>query len=322
MSTIIVTGVGGDIGLPVARILAEAGHRVIGVDAGDTGHVPAFGIAVERVPLATDPAFMPRLTELARQVAADVVVPCIEPELPLWSEAARVAFPARVMAIAPALTALFGDKLSTARWLEEQGLAPPRSVPVADIDTLGGPVIVKRRRGSGGRGMLVLAGPQDYAQARTLGDEYFAQEALDQSGGELTCGVFRAGGETRVIQIRRVLAGGITHRGEVLVDPHVEALCRSIAENSRLEGAINVQLRRTVAGPRVFEINPRFSSTVLFRHLMGFSDVLWWLAALVAGPGPSSYVPPSYTPPAGALIYRTGLEVVVLPGQQPRCMLP
>ena len=25
----------------------------------------------------------------------------------------------------------------------------------------------------------------------------------------------------------------------------------------------------------IFEINPRFSSTVLFRHLMGFEDVLW-----------------------------------------------
>jgi carbamoyl-phosphate synthase large subunit len=25
----------------------------------------------------------------------------------------------------------------------------------------------------------------------------------------------------------------------------------------------------------VFEINPRFSSTVLMRHRLGFSDVLW-----------------------------------------------
>ena len=25
----------------------------------------------------------------------------------------------------------------------------------------------------------------------------------------------------------------------------------------------------------VFEINPRFSSTVLFRHMMGYEDVIW-----------------------------------------------
>lgn len=38
---------------------------------------------------------------------------------------------------------------------------------------------------------------------------------------------------------------------------------------------MNVQLRLTDHGPRVFEINPRFSSTVLMRHRLGFSDVLW-----------------------------------------------
>jgi len=43
---------------------------------------------------------------------------------------------------------------------------------------------------------------------------------------------------------------------------------------------MNVQLRLTDVGPRVFEINPRFSSTVLMRHRMGFTDVLWMLDEL------------------------------------------
>ncbi len=38
---------------------------------------------------------------------------------------------------------------------------------------------------------------------------------------------------------------------------------------------MNVQLRLTDKGPRVFEINPRFSSTVLMRHRLGYCDVLW-----------------------------------------------
>jgi carbamoyl-phosphate synthase large subunit len=38
---------------------------------------------------------------------------------------------------------------------------------------------------------------------------------------------------------------------------------------------MNIQMRLTDKGPRVFEINPRFSSTVLMRHRLGFSDVLW-----------------------------------------------
>jgi len=42
-----------------------------------------------------------------------------------------------------------------------------------------------------------------------------------------------------------------------------------------LVGSINVQLRITENLPKVFEINPRFSSTVLYRHLFGFEDLIW-----------------------------------------------
>jgi carbamoyl-phosphate synthase large subunit len=48
-----------------------------------------------------------------------------------------------------------------------------------------------------------------------------------------------------------------------------------LAEALDLRGSINVQLRITTNGPRIFEINPRFSSTVLMRHQMGFCDLVW-----------------------------------------------
>ena len=51
-------------------------------------------------------------------------------------------------------------------------------------------------------------------------------------------------------------------------------LC-NLADKINLDGSINVQLRLTKKGPVVFEINPRFSSTVLFRHMFGFKDLEW-----------------------------------------------
>jgi carbamoyl-phosphate synthase large subunit len=42
-----------------------------------------------------------------------------------------------------------------------------------------------------------------------------------------------------------------------------------------LLGSINIQLRMTGNLPKIFEINPRFSSTVLYRHLFGFEDLIW-----------------------------------------------
>ena len=54
-------------------------------------------------------------------------------------------------------------------------------------------------------------------------------------------------------------------------------MCETIAKGLNLRGSMNIQMRLTTQGPRVFEINPRFSSTVLMRHRIGFSDVLWAL---------------------------------------------
>ena len=52
-------------------------------------------------------------------------------------------------------------------------------------------------------------------------------------------------------------------------------LLEKLAVKLDLVGSINVQLRITKNLPKVFEINPRFSSTVLYRHLFGFEDLIW-----------------------------------------------
>ena len=59
-------------------------------------------------------------------------------------------------------------------------------------------------------------------------------------------------------------------------NPKIEELLVSVAEKICLEGAINVQLRMNADNvPIIFEINPRFSSTVLFRDRLGFKDLIW-----------------------------------------------
>jgi len=75
-----------------------------------------------------------------------------------------------------------------------------------------------------------------------------------------------------------------------------------------LIGAINVQLRMKDNEPYIFEINPRFSSTVGFRHRMGFQDFLWSIEHAL-GLQISDYTPP----PIGTKIYRVGQEIIRYP---------
>ena len=104
------------------------------------------------------------------------------------------------------------------------------------------------------------------------------QEYLE--GDEYTCGIFRKkNGEVKTIAFRRQLSsnnGGYTLYGEVVQNSVIDRLLLNISEKINLNGSINVQLRLSNSNiPYVFEFNPRFSSTVLFRHLIGYEDLIW-----------------------------------------------
>ena len=107
-------------------------------------------------------------------------------------------------------------------------------------------------------------------------EDYVVQEFITYENGEFTCGLFRQKtGEIRSQIFKRELSGGYSGYGEVIENSNITALLEKLAIKLNLIGSINVQLRISENTPKIFEINPRFSSTVMFRHLFGFEDVLW-----------------------------------------------
>ena len=65
------------------------------------------------------------------------------------------------------------------------------------------------------------------------------------------------------------------YNGEIIENHDIKKLLINFAIKINLIWSTNVQLRLTSKGPIIFEINPRFSSTVLFRHMFGFKDLEW-----------------------------------------------
>ena len=47
-----------------------------------------------------------------------------------------------------------------------------------------------------------------------------------------------------------------------------------------MNGLLNVQLRLTDKAPKIFEINPRASSAIKMRHMLGFKDLLWGIKSI------------------------------------------
>ena len=128
--------------------------------------------------------------------------------------------------------------------------------------------------GCGSKGICLIENDLDFQYYSSKYKDYIAQEYVE--GDEYTCGLYRYNNETICIVFKRELKGGLTGYGELVKNPKIEELLVSVAEKICLEGAINVQLRMNADNvPIIFEINPRFSSTVLFRDRLGFKDLIW-----------------------------------------------
>lgn len=279
---ILVTGCGGDIGLTLGDIAKTGGHaaRVIGCDMVSNHPGDAIFDACELVPRADDPGYLDALEAIADRHRISVIVPMSEAELGrLLRENSLSRFRGRDVVAANRNAIEIGlDKLATNRALKAAGLLAPWTVDVSEGDPLDFPCIIKPRKGQGGKGLRRVA---DMVTAKALApthQDYIWQELVLPDEAEFTCGLFRArNGDTRSLIFRRQLQGDVTKLAEVVKDAIITRLLEDIAAAVNLEGAINVQLRVDRQGPKVFEINPRFSSTVGFRDRLGFRDFVWSL---------------------------------------------
>ena len=107
-------------------------------------------------------------------------------------------------------------------------------------------------------------------------DKLIFQQILLPKSKEITCAVYRfKNKKIKIIQLIRKLKESYTCWAQVIKNSKIEKLCIRIAKNIGFYGSANFQLILTKKGPMIFEINPRFSSTVLMRNYLGFTDLLW-----------------------------------------------
>jgi carbamoyl-phosphate synthase large subunit len=277
---LLITGIGGDIAQGVASIIRECRPEVeiLGADMGTKHAGYLYASKVFKVPSASSEEYIDTIKELMLNNSIDIVIPLTEPELSVFSPLISELTEDRCITAGHNVIAKGIDKLETIKAISDLGLSVPWSIDASYSIPSEYPCIFKGRRGSGSKNVFIVKNKEE---AEFLAKKYpvsIFQELLEPAEKEVTCAVYRnRNGQVAVLQLLRRLMGGLTGWAEVVGDPDTLEMCRIIAEGLNLRGSMNVQLKITNTGPKVFEINPRFSSTALMRHRLGFSDVLWAL---------------------------------------------
>ena len=295
MKRILLTAIGGDVSQAVALIIREEfpDWYLVGCDIQERHAGELFVDKYFHAPRADSPDYFSWIESLLLHEKIDICIPLSEAEIIFFSNNGLSSI-SGASVVMPNLRAVEvgSDKLLTAQFLKESGCPYPLTVNASDHrGGISYPCIFKPRRGAGSKCVFVCDNNDeaDFFDKKYPGG--ILQELLLPEEKEITCAVYRSSnGNIAVIQLLRKLAGGSTVWANVVDFPEIGSLCRKIAEDLDLRGSINLQLRLTDQGPKIFEINPRFSSTVLIRHYMGFQDVLWSLNE-VLGVCPDLYVP-------------------------------
>ncbi len=308
-ATILITGANGDIADGMIRILKEhyPDGRLVGADAAGVWPARAHIDDVRTLPYASSENYIDALRDLVSEIGADLVVPTNEHELRAlahnWSAVCDIA----LLCNPPETTLRFLDKLETMRWLDGIGVPVPQTVPLAEARADNLPLVIKPRFSSGSRNVMSVDDERELARRQADADDALvAQELLLPDDQEFTCAIVSTADGPRHLTMRRKLLGGLTSWLQVEPDPDLDSVLDAIAGQAGDFVALNVQLRRTADGPRIFEINPRFSSTVMMRHRIGFCDFAHACDVRLGLP-PVDVRQPS----PGQQVYRRFSEVVV-----------
>jgi carbamoyl-phosphate synthase large subunit len=308
-ATLIVTGANGDIGEAIGRILRAAFANVvlIGVDVEGAGAWPGRRTFddMRAVPRATDKRYFDTMVSLNGAFSPAWIIPTSEAELDVISRSPEALSGLPLLMNGHDVIQWFLDKESTAAWLSEIGVPVPRTTPVGDATERDLPLIVKPRRGRGGRGVELVETELRLRAAKEAQPDAIAQEFVGTPDQEFTCALLKCADVVRSITMRRKLSGGMTSWIRVEEHPAITAVLEQIAERLPDSSAVNVQLRLHNDSAYVFEINPRLSGTVMMRHSVGFSDLIWWLGSY------EGLEPPDFVSPLGTEVFRVSSEVVV-----------
>jgi carbamoyl-phosphate synthase large subunit len=238
---VAITGVGGAAGITVIKGLktAKTNARVIGFDSDRLSAGFKYVNRAYCVPKATNKDFVRVLLQKCLHEKVELLIPTVDEEL-LELAHQRNLFTRANIKIALSSTETIntaGDKWLVFKRLTRAGVPTPRTWLPSTYDYSVFPVLVKPRRGRGGREIYVCKDKQEAAFAVKKVAKPIVQEFL--AAKEYTVDTFSdVNGVPQIAVPRRALMRkyGLMWRGTTEHNTLLEDTCKEAAENLKIVG--------------------------------------------------------------------------------------
>lgn len=283
---ILITSVGGDIGCNIVNIIKEQKNDnicLIGTDINEYifchDEIDKFYI----VDKAGSNNYVAQILNIIEKNSIDIIIPLSENEIFWFSNNYNLFINLKLKILINNKNILdtFLDKFKTSVTLTDILIQTPKTFLLNKFtDQLLFPIILKSRYSRLSKEIQIIQNQfqLDYFISFTEKQEnYIIQEYIGTVEEEYTTCIYRSKDKTEIISFKRRLTAGMTSFAQIVNENVLNIYAKKIAEFFDLEGSLNIQSRKFEDKFYIFEINPRFSSTVYIRDKFNFQDVLWWI---------------------------------------------
>jgi carbamoyl-phosphate synthase large subunit len=276
--TVLITGAGG-AALPfLIQDLQKKGIRVLAADMDPLATGLLFADKGFIIPPGKSDLFLPKISEICESEKVDVLIPLVDEEL--VKSASLVNGSVDVLLPQKEFVEICLDKYLLMKKLDENEIRVPYTILANENpEHFKFPVVLKPRQGRGSRGVQILHSLEELHIALKNTD-YASEDMIIQDyigGTEFTVSVviWKDGIVQAVVPKEIISKRGITQLAVTRKNRDIDDLCLNIQDKLKADGPINVQLRidKKSGIPYVFEINPRYSTTVTLTVKAGIDEI-------------------------------------------------
>ena len=290
MKNILVSGIGGDLGQSIANVIRNTfpNFNIFGTDLNNQNSGKLFCEELFLIPNAKSDLYISSINKIINSRNIDLFIPSTEQELEKISLLKNnEIINTKVLGYFKEIWTIGRDKLYTSQWLNSLKIGSPETflltqLNISEIEALiqkHRKLILKKRIGSGSKSVFEISNLSSISENIFLNsNDWIIQEYIPNEFGEITIAVNNLNNFSNHIQLKRVLSAGSTNFAEVIYNKEISIIVNKIISELKEECAFNIQLRFIDKKPMIFEINPRFSSTVFARHNLGFPDLSQWIS--------------------------------------------
>ncbi|ANE03078.1 ATP-grasp domain-containing protein [Corynebacterium crudilactis] len=237
--------------------------KVVAADAQPLAPALYYADSSVVLPKISESGYKKELIKAIKERNIDLVIPTIDPELPVLAAAKteiEEVTDAKVMIADPWVINICNDKELTHSHVTEKGLiAPDLYDTESELDDSNFPLILKPKSGSSSIGVNVVNSNEELQFLLPRTNDPMIQELI--SGEEYTADCF-CDFDGKVISIvprlRIATRGGEILKGKIVKDMEIINSVRSLLETLPMPGHSTVQCFKTERGIEFIEVNPRF----------------------------------------------------------------